>query len=55
MHVVIAALYDAPLPALRGSEFTSTQFDFVPVAMGDERSHAILAAALKRGRPIGAG
>ena len=31
--MVIAALYDAPLPALRGSEFTSTQFDFVPVAM----------------------
>ena len=30
---MIAALYDAPLPPLRGSEFTSTQFDFVPVAM----------------------
>jgi putative copper resistance protein D len=30
---VIAALYDAPLPPLRGSELTSTQFDFVPVAM----------------------
>ena len=30
---VIAALYDAPLPPLRGSAFTSTQFDFVPVAM----------------------
>ena len=31
--VVIAALYDAPLPPLRGSAFTSSQFDFVPVAM----------------------
>ena len=30
---MIAALYDAPLPPLRGSEFTSSQFDFVPVAM----------------------
>jgi cytochrome c oxidase assembly factor CtaG len=30
---VIAALFDAPLPPLRGSEYTSTQFDFVPVAM----------------------
>ena len=30
---MIAVLYDAPLPPLRGSEFTSTQFDFVPVAM----------------------
>ncbi len=26
--------------------------DFVPVAMGDARSHAILAAALRRGRPV---
>jgi adenine deaminase len=26
--------------------------DFVPVAMGDERSHAIIAAALSRGRPV---
>ena len=33
VHAVIAVLYDAPLPPLRGSEFTSTQFDFVPVAM----------------------
>jgi cytochrome c oxidase assembly factor CtaG len=30
---VIVALYDAPLPPLRGSELTSTQFDFVPLAM----------------------
>jgi len=28
------------------------KMDFVPVTMGDERSHAILAAALKRGRPV---
>ncbi len=30
---MIAALHDAPLPPLRGSQFFSTQFDFVPVAM----------------------
>ena len=30
---MIAALFDAGLPPLRGSEFTSTQFAFVPVAM----------------------
>ena len=30
---MIAALYDAPLPPLRGSQLTSTQFDFVPVAI----------------------
>ena len=30
---MIAALYDAGLPPLRGSQFFSTQFDFVPVAM----------------------
>jgi adenine deaminase len=28
------------------------KMDYVSVAMGDERSHAILAAALKRGRPV---
>ncbi len=28
------------------------KMDFVQVAMGDERSHAILAAALQRGRPV---
>ncbi|HXY27793.1 MAG TPA: cytochrome c oxidase assembly protein [Acidimicrobiales bacterium] len=30
---MIAALYDAPLPPLRGSQFFSSQFDFVPVAL----------------------
>jgi cytochrome c oxidase assembly factor CtaG len=30
---VIAALFDAGLPPLRGSQLLSTQFDFVPVAM----------------------
>jgi cytochrome c oxidase assembly factor CtaG len=30
---VIASLYDAGLPPLRGSQLFSTQFDFVPVAM----------------------
>jgi putative copper resistance protein D len=30
---VIATLYDAGLPPLQGSQFSSTQFDFVPVAM----------------------
>ena len=30
---MVATLYDAPLPPLRGSEFASTQFDFVPLAM----------------------
>ncbi len=30
---MLAALYDAPLPPLAGRQFTSTQFDFVPVAM----------------------
>jgi adenine deaminase len=28
------------------------KMDFVPVTMGDERSHAIIAAALSRGRPV---
>ncbi len=28
------------------------KMDYISVAMGDERSHAILAAALKRGRPV---
>ena len=28
------------------------KMDFVQVAMGDERSHAILAEAIKRGRPV---
>ena len=44
----IAALFDRwPEAAALGEKM-----DFVPVAMGDERSHAILAAALKRGRPV---
>ncbi len=30
---MLAALYDEPLPPLAGHQFTSTQFDFVPVAM----------------------
>ncbi len=28
------------------------KMDYIPVAMGDVRSHAILAAALRRGRPV---
>lgn len=28
------------------------KMDYIPVAMGDARSHAILAEALKRGRPV---
>ena len=28
------------------------KMDFVPVTLGDERSHAIIAAALSRGRPV---
>jgi cytochrome c oxidase assembly factor CtaG len=30
---MLAALYDAPLAPLRGSQFFSSQFDFVPVAL----------------------
>ena len=30
---MIAALYDAPLPPLRGTQYFSTQFAFVPVAL----------------------
>jgi putative copper resistance protein D len=30
---MFAALYDAPLPALRGTQYLSSQFDFVPVVM----------------------
>ena len=44
----IAALFDRwPEAAALGEKM-----DFVPVTMGDERSHAILAAALERGRPV---
>ncbi|MFT4185044.1 MAG: adenine deaminase C-terminal domain-containing protein [Rhizobium sp.] len=44
----IADLFDKwPEAAALGEKM-----DFVQVAMGDERSHAILAAALERGRPV---
>jgi adenine deaminase len=44
----IAALFDRwPEAAALGEKM-----DFVPVTMGDERSHAILAAALERGKPV---
>lgn len=44
----IAALFDKwPEAAALGEKM-----DFVQVAMGDERSHAILAAALQRGKPV---
>lgn len=44
----IAALFDAwPEAAALGEKM-----DFVQVAMGDARSHAILAAALSRGKPV---
>lgn len=44
----IGALFDAWPEALALGE----KMDFVPVAMGDPRSHAIIAEALKRGRPV---
>ncbi len=44
----IAALFDKWPEAVALGE----KMDFVPVTMGDERSHAILAAALSRGRPV---
>jgi adenine deaminase len=44
----IAALFDTWPEAVALGE----KMDFVPVTMGDERSHAILAAALSRGRPV---
>ena len=44
----IGALFDKWPEAVALGE----KMDFVPVATGDERSHAILAAALKRGRPV---
>lgn len=44
----IAAIFDKwPEAAALGEKM-----DFVPVAMGDERSHAIIAAALSRGKPV---
>ncbi len=44
----IGSLFDNWPEALALGE----KMDFVQVAMGDERSHAILAAALQRGRPV---
>ncbi|MCS3725003.1 adenine deaminase C-terminal domain-containing protein [Bradyrhizobium betae] len=44
----IAGLFDRWPEAVALGE----KMDFVPVTMSDERSHAILAAALKRGRPV---
>src|SRR3981189_2548070 len=44
----IAALFDKWPEAVALGE----KMDFVQVAMGDERSHAILAASLERGRPV---
>jgi adenine deaminase len=44
----IAALFDRWPEAVALGE----KMDFVPVTQGDERSHAILAAALSRGRPV---
>jgi adenine deaminase len=44
----IGALFDRWPEAVALGE----KMDFVQVALGDERSHAILAAALTRGRPV---
>jgi adenine deaminase len=44
----IGAIFDAWPEAVALGE----KMDFVQVCAGDERSHAILAAALKRGRPV---
>ncbi|WP_375462753.1 adenine deaminase C-terminal domain-containing protein [uncultured Methylobacterium sp.] len=44
----IAALFDAWPEALALGE----KMDFVAVATGDARAHAIIAAALERGRPV---
>jgi adenine deaminase len=44
----IAAIFDKWPEAVALGE----KMDFVPVTMGDERSHAIIAAALSRGRPV---
>ena len=44
----IAALFDKWPEAVALGE----KMDFVPVTMSDERSHAIIAAALERGRPV---
>ena len=44
----IAALFDRWPEAVALGE----KMDYVPVTAGDERSHAIIAAALTRGRPV---
>jgi len=44
----IGALFDKWPEAMALGE----KMDFVPVAMGDPRSHAIIAESLKRGRPV---
>ena len=44
----IAALFDKWPEAVALGE----KMDFVPVTMGDERSHAIIATSLQRGRPV---
>ena len=44
----IGALFDNWPEAMALGE----KMDFVPVAMGDPRSHAIIAESLKRGRPV---
>lgn len=44
----IGALFDAWPEAVALGE----KMDFVPVTMGDPRSHAIIAESLKRGRPV---
>lgn len=44
----IGALFDKWPEAVALGE----KMDFVPVCRGDERSHAVLAAALQRGRPV---
>ncbi len=44
----IAALFDAWPEAVALGE----KMDFVPVAMSDERSHAIISESLRRGRPV---
>lgn len=44
----IAAIFDAWPEAMALGE----KMDFVPVAMSDKRSHAIIAESLKRGRPV---
>ncbi|MBP0574835.1 hypothetical protein J8J27_29415, partial [Mycobacterium tuberculosis] len=44
----IGALFDRWPEAVALGE----KMDFVPVVLGDPRSHAIIAEALKRGRPV---